>query len=465
MYGDFSIKKSSILFAKVCGVLLGTILLFEMYTRVASADTSACPSSFTGLTRPQLEAALAACQKEIDSVQNVLNQEKQKSATFTSEIATLNAKIKKAQLEIKKRNAGIESLTGDILVKNKTIDSLSLKIENEKESLAQLIKKTEEIDSYSLAEVALSDKKISDFFSDLDSFEFIQDEISASLVRVGDAKAQTEEEKKALEDKKNKEIDLRKAQEAEKKRIEASEAEKKRLLKVTKGNEAAYQKDLAEKQKRAAEIRATLFALRDTGEISFGRALDYSMVVSKTTGIRPAFLLAIFQQESGFGRSQGSCLLSNASTGAGVGKNTGTPFNRVMNPTRDVPVFLDLMSRLGRDAFATPVSCPQSAGWGGAMGPAQFIPSTWIIFENRIERALGIATADPWFARDAFMAAGIYLTDLGARPDSYTSERNAACRYFSGKKCADSSWASTYGSQVMAKAEVLQATIDSLNGN
>ena len=463
--GGTTLLKRLLSGVKISALVFATAMLFEGYVFVASADTAACPSSFTGLSRTQLEEALVACQKEIDSVQGVLTQEQQKSATFTSEIATLNAKIKKAQLEIKKRNAGIEGLTTDISVKNKTIDTLSVKIENEKESLAQLLKKTDEIDSYSLAEVALSDKKISDFFGDLDSFQFIQDEISASLIRVGDAKAQTEEQKKALEDKKNKEVDLRKAQEAEKKRIEANEAEKQRLLKVTKGNEVAYQKDLKEKQKRAAEIRATLFALRDTGEIPFGRALDYAIVVSKNTGIRPAFLLAIFQQESGFGKSQGSCYLKDPVTGAGVGKNTGTPFNDVMKPSRDVGPFLDLMQRLGRDPYNTPVSCPQSAGYGGAMGPAQFIPSTWILFENRIERTLGIATADPWLARDAFMASGIYLTDLGARPDSYTSERNAACRYFSGKKCADSSWASTYGSQVMAKAEVLQATIDSLNGN
>jgi membrane-bound lytic murein transglycosylase B len=464
MLNSVSFTKKGIARVKILALGFSLALFFEGYIFVASAQ-SVCPSVFTGLSKAQLEEALVACQKEIDSVQGVLNVEKQKSATFASEIATLNAKISKAQLEIKKRNAGIEGLTSDISVKSKTIDSLSVRIENEKQSLAQLIKKTEEIDSYSLAEVVLSDKKISDFFGDLDSFQFIQDEISESLVRVSDAKTQTEEQKKALEEKKNKEIDLRKAQEVEKKRIEANEAEKQRLLKVTKGNEAAYQKDLKEKQKRAAEIRATLFALRDTGEIPFGKALDYANIVSKSTGIRPAFLLAIFQQESGFGKSQGSCFLKDPVTGSGVGKNTGTPFSDVMKPTRDVAPFLDLMQRLGRDPYTTPVSCPQTGGYGGAMGPAQFIPSTWILFEKRIERALGIETSDPWFARDAFMAAGIYLTDLGARPDSYTSERNAACRYFSGKKCADSSWASTYGSQVMSKAEVLQATIDSLNGN
>ena len=216
---------------------------------------------------------------------------------------------------------------------------------------------------------------------------------------------------------------------------------------------------LADRKKRAAEIRAALFALRDTGEISFGQAYDYAVTVSAKTGIRPAFLLAIFQQESSFGKNQGSCYLKNQTTGAGVGVRTGNAFARVMNPTRDVPPFLTITRELGRDPFNTLVSCPQEVGWGGAMGAAQFIPSTWVLFKTKIENALGIDAADPWRARDAFMAAGIYLSELGAKSGSYSAERDAACRYFSGKRCSQSSWAATYGNQVMSKAAVIQETM------
>jgi membrane-bound lytic murein transglycosylase B len=216
---------------------------------------------------------------------------------------------------------------------------------------------------------------------------------------------------------------------------------------------------LADRKKRATEIRAALFALRDSGEIPFGRALDYANVVSAKTGIRPAFLLAIFMQESSFGKNQGSCLLKNQQTGAGVGANTGSVKAKVMNPTRDVPPFLLITQKLGLDPLNTRVSCPQEVGWGGAMGAAQFIPSTWVMFAKRIETALGVETADPWNARDAFMAAGMYLTDLGAKPSSYSAERDAACRYFSGSKCSKSSWAATYGSQVMSKAENIQTNM------
>jgi hypothetical protein len=46
-----------------------------------------------------------------------------------------------------------------------------------------------------------------------------------------------------------------------------------------------------------------------------------------------------------------------------------------------------------------------------------------------------------------------------AKASSYSSERTAACRYFSGKSCGGSSWAATYGNQVMAKAASIQETM------
>jgi hypothetical protein len=81
------------------------------------------------------------------------------------------------------------------------------------------------------------------------------------------------------------------------------------------------------------------------------------------------------------------------------------------------------------------------------------------MFAGRITKALGTSVADPWNARDAFMAAGFYLSDLGAKSSSYSAERDAACRYFSGSRCSQSSWAATYGSQVMSKAETIQTTM------
>src|SRR3990172_12379479 len=98
------------------------------------------------------------------------------------------------------------------------------------------------------------------------------------------------------------------------------------------------------------------------------------------------------------------------------------------------------------------------------MGPAQFIPSTWAIFASKIADAVGKSIADPWDPYDAFMASSMYLRDLGANVGGYTAEHNAACRYYSGKSCSASSWASSYGDQVLVKAKTIQDNIDFLQG-
>ena len=130
-----------------------------------------------------------------------------------------------------------------------------------------------------------------------------------------------------------------------------------------------------------------------------------------------------------------------------------------MNPTRDIPPFLDITESLGRDPSKTLVSCPIGGyGYGGAMGPAQFIASTWNGMKNSIADALGVSNPDPWKPRDAFMASALFLTDLGAKGDSYTSEMKAACKYYGtgGSSCS-------YGKNVMAKVSGIQANIDFLS--
>ena len=421
------------------------------------------PAQSTQQKQAQLEKELADINNEIAGLNNTIGGLQQQGTSLDRDIKLLEATVNRANLNIKAKNLEIARLSDGIKEKSRTVESLSVRIEKEKQSLSQLIRKTNELDEMTLTEMLLSTDGLSEFFVDLDSFDLIRAGLKNSTEALKSAQDENLSAQKALEDRQAKEADAKAELTRSKSIVEANEKEKNSLLKITKNKEKEYQKVLADRKARAAEIRAALFALRDSGEIKFGQALDYANVVSAKTGIRPAFLLAIFQQESSFGANQGSCYLKNADTGSGVGSRTGTFFENVMKPSRDVPIFMMITKKLDRDPFNTLVSCPQEVGYGGAMGAAQFIPSTWVLFEDRITSALGSDIADPWRARDAFMAAGLYLTDLGARSGSYSAERDAACRYFSGRKCSQSSWASTYGNQVMAKAANIQsAMIDPL---
>lgn len=420
----------------------------------------------------RLKNELAKIEAEQRETEQILNGARNQSASLQRDITILNAEIKKAQLNIQAKNIAIQKLGKDIDLKEKTIDSLEERIERGQRALGQIFRKTYELDGYSLPEALLAREDMAHFFEDLDNFDAIHRSMQTTFTEIRNAKNQTETERNTLDKKKDAETDARMAIEQEKKKTEQFEAQKKALLGASKNSEKAYESILAEKRKKAAEIRAALFSLRDATAIPFEVALKYANEASRATGIRPAFLLGIFAQESSldktdstFGKQVGSCYLTDPATGAGASVKSGSLFPNVMKPTRDVEPFLSITKSLGLDYTKTLVSCPQAIGWGGAMGPAQFIPSTWVLYINRIKNALGISVPNPWNPEHAFVAASLLLVDNGAIAGSFSSEKTAACRYYSGSNCSSSSYANSYGTSVMAKAEMIQRTmIDPLQG-
>ncbi len=453
-----------------------TILFFAVIFGVLFAGFSVTFAQTADVINQQeakLQAEYDALQKEINTWQAVLDDTRKKANSIQGDITILTAKIKEAELMIKQKNIAISQLGKQIADKSNKIVQLQGKLDNGRQSLAQIIRKTNEIDSVSFIDVVFSNDNISEFFQDIDSFGFIESEMEKNFTLVKEVKATTEEERKRLDQKKNEEADAKYVVEVKKKTISQTEAEKKKLLTITKNEASGYQAVLSERQKRAAQIRAALFKLRDTEGISFAKALEYATLAGNKTGIRPALILAVLTQESDLGKNQGSCILSSIDTGDGVGKNTGTFFEKIMKAPRDTDPFKDITSRLGLDWKITPVSCPpgniwtSSRGYGGGMGPSQFIPSTWELFKRRIAQTIGVreSDADPWNPEHSFVATAIYLSDLGAVNGSYTAERNAACKYYSGRSCDSRKPANTfYGTQVLQKAENIQSNIDFLKG-
>ena len=405
--------------------------------------------------RARLQAELNRLEQEIAQKQAELTAQKGQSVSLSRDIAILTTQIKKSKLDISAKNLVIKKLGGEITEKNKKIEDLVAKIETEKESLAQLIRKDREIDDKSLVAFVLSQETIFEAYGDIDAFASIKKKKKKSVDEIRGVKTETETERKTLEKKKDEETDVKVQLETAKKQVELNEAQKQQLLSVSKDKEKSYQQVLADKARRRSEILAVLFNLRDASAIPFGKALEYANDASAVSGVTPAFILAIITQESNLGANQGSCYVTNFDTGAGVGSKTGTPFKNVMKPTRDVGPFQDITIALGRDPAKTLVSCPiASAGtssWGGAMGPAQFIPSTWRGMASKVASALGVKTPDPWNPRDAIMASALFLKELGGVGNSYTAQIKAACKYYGsgGTTC-------TYGKQVMTKMANIQ---------
>lgn len=432
-----------------------------------AATESACTDQIVGKTRAQLELELEKCNKEIAEWTVTLNQARQNSASFSSEIAVLTARINAAKAQIKGRNIAINNLTQDIAVKQSEISVLDTRILNGKKAIADILRKTNNINSYSLVEAVLSDKSLSQFFIDIDTYASTQRALMVLFDELRNIRTVTESTKKELDKKREAEAAARATLETAKKKVEISQVKKKTLLTISKNNEKTYAQVLADRQAKASKIKAVLFPLRDAGAIPFGTALQYTEAAKTKTGVRSAFVLAILQQESNLGANVGSCVITNLSTGETKGINSGTTFSNGIHPTRDLPVLQSILNGLGRDPFQTRVSCPVAGivGYGGAMGPAQFIPSTWNLIVKKISSALGKSIPDPWNPADAIMASSIFLADLGAGTQDWTNERTAACRYYSGKTCYNNGRANVglnYGNKVMERAANIQRDIDFL---
>lgn len=440
--------------------------------------------------RAALEAELARIEAQIAEQQALLDDKARERTTLERDVAILDAQIRKSELQIQARTVVIQQLNSGIAQKEGVIGELGEKLERQKSSLAQIIRKTNRIDDTTLVELVLSQKTVSDFFQDLDTFQDVKGALHASFDDIAYTSAQTEEEKVVLTDRRAEEVELRKLQELERKRIAGFKAEKNEILKITKGEEAAYQALVNTTKKTAAEIRSELFSLRDSAAIPFGEALAHAEKAGAGTGVRPALILGVLKQETRLGEflGTGNWLVD-------------------MHPTRDRPVFPYIMAQIGLSPDSVPVSKAPSYGWGGAMGPSQFIPSTWVCYggfvnvktgdcnnrtrsmtwddfwqgpweyrasEDRIRKAIGGNDAsNPYNNEDAFTATALLMADNGAdrAPGTATCtltknpELCAALRYFAGWTNANKPQYLFYGEAVIEHADFFQEQIDILYGN
>lgn len=411
-------------------------------------------------TRQECEALLKQYEEEISKYEKEMGKTQQEKKTLQNQISVLKNKIDNLNIQIRQSNAMVKDIGFQVQDTESSISKTILKVDDSKQRLAEILRQIYQEDRKSLAEVLFSETDLSGFFNNLTALETLNSKNRELLENIKSLKSNLEEQKASLEEEKEDLEKVAKIKTLQKQESETTRKEREKLLEKTKGKESEYQKILADTRKRAGEIKTRLFELVGIPKApTFGEALEVAKYVSNITGVRPALLLAVIEQESALGKNVGQCYLADVSTGQGVSANNeGKKISRVMNPRRDVPHFLNITQETGRDPYKTRVSCPMSFGWGGAMGPAQFIPSTWNLYKDRVKAITGKA-ADPWDIKDSFLAAGLYLADYGARAQTRDQEWRAAMIYFSG---STNSRYKFYGNSVLNRAERITKDIETI---
>lgn len=383
--------------------------------------------------KQQLEVQLKLLEIELQKVKEELAKNQSERQGHSRDSKAIENDIAGIRLEIKRNQVVIDQTSLFINLNEDTLDSLEIKMQTQKELLSKLLLDIYKIDDVSTLEIILTSNSLSDFFNDVANLKNLQKGMQKGLNDIKAVKKDMEKEKSELEERMDGQVRLLQIQQIQNNALDSKLRDKEILLKasIQKENQS---KKLAENTQRTIEqVRNQLFVLEGAGvATSFGEAYEYAKVAGNLTGIRPAFLLAVLKRESSWGANVGQCYLVDPATGLGKGKNSGTLYPRTMKSTRDVEPFMQITQELGKDLFSTPVSCPHPKyGYGGAMGPAQFLPSTWMAYRDRVAKLIG-RTPNPWLIQDAFIASAVKLAAAGAANHEYSSERKAALIYYAG---------------------------------
>lgn len=405
----------------------------------------------------KIQVDVAVTQAERERIQHQVS-------TVRRRINQLNAEIRQAQIRA-------QSLTGQIINTEASIEVTVNKIDTLRGRLANTLRNIYQEDQRTTVEILLSEKDLSGFFDNTSALERLSSESRDILGEIIVLKVNLEEEKISLGDARTETEQLAAAKTAQAREAEAIRREQQRLLEGNQQREALQKKELEEVRKQAAQIRARIFELAGTPSTqapNFGEAYELAKWVEGITGTRPAFLLAILQQESAIGRNVGGCNIADTTSGHSVNIRTGQVHSNGIHRTRDLPGLLIIANELNTDPLKIQISCPvpNIPGFGGAMGPAQFIPSTWMGYRSRLSTLLG-KPANPWVIRDSFLASGLLLSDLGARSQTREGEWRAAISYYAGPNCLNSQACinrnRSYADQVMGRVAGFQRDIDILN--
>ncbi len=466
----FLIYKKSILSLLILILVLPGFILAEDLAdtcKKISESSTGCDGLNSFDCKVTLEKCAVYYEQESQKIAEDLTKTTQEKKTLQSQISSLKKKVTNLEYQINQGNVMVKDLGLQIGDTQTSIQKTSFKIEGAESQITSILRSLYEEDKKSLIEILL-DGNLSDFFDNLVYLEGLNSKVGDLLDSTKNLKSYLEDQKVKMDDEKNQLQKVVKVQTLQKQESEQTKKEQENYLKLT---EAQYQQQLLDKketEKKAATIRSRIFDLLGVSEApSFGQAYEIAKYASGVTGVRPALILAVITQESNLGKNVGQCYLKNIETGSGIKIKTGAVSAKTMNP-KTIPYFLEVIKninerkKLARDSFATPVSCVMYSngapyGWGGAMGPGQFIASTWKIYDSKIEATTG-RVADPWDIRDAFLATALYLKDSGGNKKS--GEFKATMNYFSGSSWTR--WEEFYGNSVLSIAAQYERDITAI---
>jgi peptidoglycan hydrolase CwlO-like protein len=413
---------------------------------------------------------IAAKQRQIDELQRQIDQYQaqaatagQQSKTLQSEIARLNGQIGQLNTQIKSISVSIDQTGLEIGQTAAEVTESERKLGLHRQALAQYLRETDRADQETLTQVLLKHGVMSEFFDYVHGIQRTQENLHIAIRNINELQAALDQRKNDLEDKKTDLERLKSIQEIQKRDLAGTKGTKDNLLKTTKGQESKFQQLIAHSQQDLARLRDQITYLLQGG-LSVEDAIKYANLAAIGAGIRPAFLLALLEVESRLGMNVGKgnwrddmylCYLRLAD----IARTADRKQYFKNRAETEKNAYMAVIGKLGLNPDTQKVSKEPTYGCGGAMGPAQFIPSTWLAYEAEVTRITGHNPVNPWNFQDAFTASAIKLARGGATTQERTGEIRAAKAYISGNPSCTTATCNSYANMILQKAAEIQQNL------
>jgi peptidoglycan hydrolase CwlO-like protein len=343
---------------------------------------------------------------------NLYNLGFQARANDTSDINKVEKKLEAAQQDLTESQGALKTTQGQINTTASLISQAKSEIsrkETEIKNMEERINLNHDILASYIQEMYYSDQNaISTLLLEAENF----DNYFGNFDQILNAK---EKVLNLIEETKKYQSDLENA----KGELANKKVQHEKLLVAKQAEKSAIVSDINETQLTIVQLQAKLNKLRSALSGFLGKSYSMEDVIDavknaeKETGVRKEFLFAVLDKETDLGRFTGGCNYKKSKMGSANEK-----------------IFKSICDEFRYDYDKAKVSCPLSYGIGGAMGVAQFMPTTWAGWSSKIAAVTGNSPADPWKLEDGIVGMALKLKAGGA--GSKSGEYQAAAMYYCG---------------------------------
>jgi len=392
-----NIKKIAFIAAWILTIpvfVLSQISFWQTSTPIVHAQDDSDSTDYSG--------SISDLQKQIDKAQKALEQKKQALGQNQADVSSTQSVIDQTQSAIQETEATISR-------KEAEIQNLSDQIELQKTMLKNFLQQIYYMQNQPILNVVLAEGSFTDIFSNTDRLMTLDDKVVNFSNDIANTKRQVEQDN----------IQLAQVKQQHEQLLNTKIVQKQNLLTDQSQIQAAIQ----DKETTIAQLQGELNDLKRQYSAATGKSISTGDIVkaaafaAKATGMKKAFLLGVLVLESNKGQNVGGCNYKSS-------KMTSA----------QLTAFKSINKELGYDYTKKPVSCPSGAykGTGGAMGVAQFMPTTWQGYKSTIASLSGDSPPDPWDLVDGVVAMASKLSNDGADSQKRFDEAKSYCVYLAG---------------------------------